>query len=550
MARTPLMGVLQRLARDHREAERLGVRPADVRELRAEASGRGPGGLSRREFLRRSGALGAAVSVAGSEVLTRPAHAASGPRIAIVGGGIAGLAAALTLADKGVAATVYESSARIGGRMHSDTIGYWTNGQTSEWCGELIDSGHKTILSLAQRFRLATVDLLKAEPHGSTDTDWFFGAYYSSDQADDDFQPVHQALQRDVHAASYPTTYNHSTLAGRVLDNQSVYDWIETRVAGGHASSMAQLLDVAYNEEYGADTSVQSALNLVYLLGYNATPGNFAIFGASDERYRIVGGNEQLPQAIAAALPPRATRTGWAMRSIKRNIDGSLALTFATGGGTQTITADHVVLAMSFAVLSTLDYAKAGFDDLKRTAIAQLGAGRNAKLQLQFDARYWNTSGPWGISNGNVYTDTGFQNAWDVTRGQPGATGIVVNYTGGSVAGAFSPPTPYSRASTSPQVTTYAQSFLSQLELIWPGISAHWNGKATLSAPFLDPNLNCSYSYWKVGQYQTFAGYEGVRQGNIHFAGEHCSQDFQGYMEGGASEGIRAANEILADIAK
>jgi monoamine oxidase len=64
----------------------------------------------------------------------------------------------------------------------------------------------------------------------------------------------------------------------------------------------------------------------------------------------------------------------------------------------------------------------------------------------------------------------------------------------------------------------------------------------------LDPNLNCSYSYWKVGQYAGFSGWEGLRQGNIHFAGEHCSVDFQGYMEGGASTGVAAANEILADL--
>jgi monoamine oxidase len=94
----------------------------------------------------------------------------------------------------------------------------------------------------------------------------------------------------------------------------------------------------------------------------------------------------------------------------------------------------------------------------------------------------------------------------------------------------------------------YARRFLDQLEPVFPGIRARWNGKATLSNPTLDPNLLCSYSYWKPGQYHTFSGYEGVRQGNIHFAGEHCSQDFQGYMEGGASEGVRAAGEILADL--
>ena len=54
-----------------------------------------------------------------------------------------------------------------------------------------------------------------------------------------------------------------------------------------------------------------------------------------------------------------------------------------------------------------------------------------------------------------------------------------------------------------------------------------------------------SYSYWKVGQYTLFSGAEGAPSGNCHFAGEHCSTSFQGYMEGGASEGIRAATEII-----
>ncbi len=69
------------------------------------------------------------------------------------------MSAALTLNDAGLASTVYEASNRVGGRMHSDTSGYWQNGQTSEWCGELIDTGHETILALADRFGLTTVNL-------------------------------------------------------------------------------------------------------------------------------------------------------------------------------------------------------------------------------------------------------------------------------------------------------------------------------------------------------------------------------------------------------
>ncbi|MGB8344589.1 MAG: FAD-dependent oxidoreductase, partial [Ktedonobacteraceae bacterium] len=56
-----------------------------------------------------------------------------------------------------------------------------------------------------------------------------------------------------------------------------------------------------------------------------------------------------------------------------------------------------------------------------------------------------------------------------------------------------------------------------------------------------------SYACWRVGQCTLFGGYEGARQGPIHFAGEHCSVRWQGYMEGAASEGIRAAREIVQD---
>ena len=48
----------------------------------------------------------------------------------------------------------------------------------------------------------------------------------------------------------------------------SIIDWIEESVPGGIGSKLGQLLDVAYNIEYGAESSRQSSLNLIYLLGY------------------------------------------------------------------------------------------------------------------------------------------------------------------------------------------------------------------------------------------------------------------------------------------
>jgi monoamine oxidase len=318
---------------------------------------------------------------------------------------------------------------------------------------------------------------------------------------------------------------------------------------------MGQLLDVAYNIEYGNVTTEQSSLNLVYLLGFSPVPGNFSIFGASDERYHLVGGNERLPQAIYGALASGTVELNTALTGIVHNLNTKkYTLTLNKGGATRAEDFDRVIMAIPFSVLriilgsSSSAYIAAGFTSLKQTAITQLGYGKNCKLQLQFNSRYWNAPGPWGIGNGNSYADTGYQNTWDVTRAQDGTTGILVDYTGGGVPLASFKGDPTNQA----LVNKFAQTFLSQIEPVFPGITKQWNGRATLDVPLSNPFLLGSYSYWKVGQYTLFSGYEKARQpdlvtGKCHFAGEHCSQDFQGFMEGGASEGLRAANEILTD---
>jgi monoamine oxidase len=550
MARSPLLSRFRELVADFEEAGRSRRTVEAVQEERRQIR------LTRRDFLKVTGATVGAAAFAGPMAALA---ATTGPsirqgRIAIIGAGISGLNAALTLQDAGITSSVYEASGRVGGRMHSDTTS-WLNGQTSEHCGELIDSGHKTILGLANRFNLARVDLLGAEPGHSTDTDFFFGQYYTQAQANADFNPVWNNVKKDVNAASYPTLYNQFTQAGWDLDHMSLYDWIESRVPGGHSSSMGRLLDVAYNIEYGNVTTQQSSLNLVYLLGFSPVPGNFSIFGASNERYHLVGGNEVLPQAVHAALAGGTVQLNTALTGIVRNSDGTgtYTLKLKSGGVTTTRVFDRVIMANPFSVLRTIltsdaAYRAAGFDSLKQAAITQLGYGKNAKLQLQFDTRYWNTSGPWGLGNGATYSDTGYQNTWDVTRAQDGGTGILVDYTGGGVPLASFTGDPNNQA----LVKQFAKTFLKQLEPVFPGITQLWNGRATLDVPLTNPFLLGSYAYWKVGQYTQFSGYEKARQpdpttGKCHFAGEHCSQDFQGFMEGGASEGVRAANEILSD---
>ncbi len=572
MAHTPLLRSLRRLFAQHRYALRTGTPIAEVQaraaaELRARpASG---ASVTRRALLAGSAAIAAGALLpfklrCGGGGGGGGGSTGAAPRIAIVGGGIAGLTAALTLADAGYRATVYEvSKERVGGRLATErgaeptgcgichaapgnaTNMSWSDGQVADIYGELVDSGFEVFRGLADRFGLAQTDALAAEPAGATETYHFDGGYYTKAEVDQDFAALYAALQADAEAAGYPTTFAQSTAAGRELDNLSIRAWIESRVPGGFGSRLGKLLDVAYNIEYGAETSDQSALSLIYMLS-GAAADNFSVFGESDEGWRIQGGVDQVPRAIADHLGiGDVVLLGHEFQALRAESDGTVTLSFDSPAGATEVRADYVILAIPFSKLRTLDFARAGFDERKTTAIRELGAGRNGKLQLQFTRRLWNEAGPWGVSGGTSYSDRGYQLAWDPTRGQPGTSGILVSYTGGDVAAAKRISHPYGN-NGNPTVVADAEEFLTQIEPVFPGLTALWNGKCCETMSHLDSRFLSSYAYWRVGQYQTIAGYEQVRQGNVFFAGEHTSVDYQGFMEGAASEGKRAAEELLA----
>jgi monoamine oxidase len=512
MARTPLAGTLQQIAAEVSADAGTAPRP------------------TRRQLL--AGGAGMAAAAAASR-FAPAARAADAPRIVVVGAGLAGLSCAYRLKQAGHVAQVHEASDRIGGRCWTDTTSF-ANGQIVEHGGELIDQGHTAIRQLAQQLGLKLDNLLSAERNGTEPFYYFDGQPYSYAQATDDLKGIWQQLHKDVSAASYPTLYNLSTERGRELDNMSIADYIAAFVPGGRASKLGQLLDVAYNIEYGAEATEQSSLNMLYLLAYSGQ-GQLRIFGPSNEKYHVIGGNDQITARMANALGGQIT-TSSELVAIRRNNDGTWGLSFRQGNTTRAVTADRVVLALPFSILrSSVDISKAGFSPRKLTAIREQGMGTNSKLHVQFTSRHWESLG----SNGDTFADTGYQNTWDVTRAQGGASGILVDYTGGKIGASFGSGTPSSRA----------RQFLGQIEPVLPGISAKWNGLATIDYWTGYPWTKGSYSYWKVGQYQAFAGVEReIEGGSCHFAGEHTSIDFQGYLNGAVETGQKAADDVAAAL--
>jgi monoamine oxidase len=157
--------------------------------------------------------------------------------------------------------------------------------------------------------------------------------------------------------------------------------------------------------------------------------------------------------------------------------------------------------------------------------------GTNSKLNVGFKTRHWRGLG----CTGDTYADTGYQATWEVSRAQPGTPGILVDYTGGRIGDSFGSGTPLQRA----------QKFLGQIEPVLPGISKQFDGNAVVDYWAAYPWTLGSYSYYEPGQYTRFGGAEPEASGACHFAGEHTTQDFQGYLQGAVVSGQRAAGEVL-----
>ncbi|GAA1790613.1 NAD(P)/FAD-dependent oxidoreductase [Agromyces lapidis] len=537
---TPQTARLGRILRAHGEAERTGVPVDEVLERAASASADAAerSSLSRRDALRVAGVAGAgaALAMAGPA----PAFAAAptakppAPSVAIVGAGLAGTRAAHWLwRTKGIASTIYEGSARPGGRCYS-LRGHFDEGIVVEHGGALINTDHNAIRNLASNLGLSIDVVDGGSYNGWEDKYWIDGADYSYDDANADWGQVYSAMKADLAAAPYCQTFDAHTAAGVALDNMSVDDWLAQKVPGGLSSRFAKLMRSNVMAEYGLESHEQSALNLVYLLGWNGQNSLSPVNGA-DEKYVVRGGNDQIVTRMIAELPANAVRYGHELIAVKRNVDGTVRLSFAVGNSTVDKTVDRVILALPFTTLKDCDLSQSGFSPLTRRAIDELGLGANAKVHVQLDHRPWVENG----YGGSTYTNpSGFQCGWDDTASHPLPTGIFNFFPSGDQVKAWSGP-----AFGVPS-TQQVAGLLAQLEPIHPGVTAAYSGKAYRDFWWANRWSKGAYTCQRPGQYTELFGVGQTPEGNVHFAGEHTSVEYYGFLNGAVTSGERAAKAV------
>ena len=86
------------------------------------------------------------------------------------------------------------------------------------------------------------------------------------------------------------------------------------------------------------------------------------------------------------------------------------------------------------------------------------------------------------------------------------------------------------------------------IERAFPGATKERNGKVSRMHWPTFAWTKAAYACYKPGQWTTIAGAEGLPVGNLFFAGEHCSYDFQGYMNGAAQSGADTAKAVMAKV--
>jgi monoamine oxidase len=177
-----------------------------------------------------------------------------------------------------------------------------------------------------------------------------------------------------------------------------------------------------------------------------------------------------------------------------------------------------------------------GLSQAKLTAVHSLGYGVNSKLMVSTSGRPWRgEGGRGGLIDGVLYSDRGFQCLWETSRGQAGEGGVLTNFL-----------------STAAALDTEAAAFerlQRGLQSLAPAVAAALDAR-TRAAMFWPrhPYALGSYASPRVGQYTTLLEAAATPElgGRLHFAGEHTSAEFLGFMNGAVDSGERVAAEILA----
>lgn len=457
-------------------------------------------------MIRRS--LAAAAGVLLSD---RLGVARAGPRVVVVGAGLAGLAAAYELSRAGAEVTVLEARNRVGGRVLSfhDLV----PGGSMEGGAELIGTNHPIWNAYKQQFGLTFLDITEDKHEAPIVLD---GRRLSASDAEalwTDMSAAMNLLNED--ANRIPDAFAAWTAPeAAAWDRRSLADWIASLDVPAICKAGIDAQMVADN---GVTTAWQSYLgNLAMIRG-----GGTEKFWSETEVYRCAGGSQQLALKLASAIGSARIHLRQPVSAITVS-DGPVVI---TAGGTKH-EADFVVLSVPPLTWNRIAFTPR----LHVSDTPQMGS--NVKFLMKVKNQYWrsNDLAPDLLTDGPVHL------TWHTTQHQKVAGAGVVAFSGGPAADTCRSWTPAERT----------ERYLTALSPVFKGVRASFERARFMDWPS-DPWVKGSYSFPAPGEVTTLGPQlQQPLAKRVFLAGEHTCYAFVGYMEGALQSGARAAKRIMS----
>jgi monoamine oxidase len=479
-----------------------------MRSLYARLHSRFGQPIDRREMIRRSlaAAAGVLISARGGFAGQR-----TGPRVVVIGGGFAGLAAAYELSHAGADVTVLEARNRIGGRVISfkDLV----PGAAMEGGAELVGTNHAIWLDYAKRFKLTFANITEEDAEAPIVLN---GRRLKAAESEKLWEEMDVALKlMDADAARVPDAFapwNGPDAAA--WDKRSTAEWI----AAQQLSDLCRTgIDAQLVADNGVTTAWQSYLgNLAQVKG-----GGIEKYWTETEVYRCIGGGQQIASNIATELGPARVHLRQPVTAIAVT-DRGVAVTTAAAK----YEADYAVLAVP-----PLTWNRIAFTPRFHVSdTPQMGS--NVKFLMKTRDLYWRAShlGPDSLGDGPIHL------TWHTTQHQKVAGAGVVAFSGG----------PAADTCRSWTATERTPNYLAALSKFYPGIGASFERARFMDWPS-DVWVKGSYSFPAPGEVTTIGPQlQQPLAGRVFLAGEHTCYAFVGYMEGALQSGARAAKRIAA----
>lgn len=468
--------------------------------------------LDRRAFLRTSLAAAAGAYLSGCSGFGQRRQGSGRPRVLVAGGGFGGLACAYELTGTGYDVTVLEARKRLGGRVH--TLENLVPGRTVEAGASLIGLNHHTWLRYAERFGLDLIDVT-LEPDG-LDIPIVLGGHRlepaEAERLYDSLTVFEEALARDSEqVVEWRTPW--TSPGADVLDHTPLSERIDGLDLGPRERRLVEILEANNNVR---PTSGQSLLGMLSAV----RAGGGEAYFTDSEIFRCRGGNSRLTRALVGELGDRL-RPGVAVTRIEWS-DELVRATDSTGGVHEV---DHLVLAAPPSTWDEIRFEPSLPAELKPTL------GPAVKVLAPVDAAYWERDGwsQYGLSDGAIAM------TWDGTYRQSDAPpACLVGFSGAGAAEELLAVPKDERQGF----------FADRFDEFFPGYRRHRTGDAAFVRWPEDPWTRTGYSCPAPGTVTSVSPLLHRGLGRLHFAGEHASPGFFGYMEGALESGARLALRI------